>query len=326
MITLPPRGSRARAVVEYYVIMSSPTRPSTQSHFSCDLVFCIYHPLVACPPLSLFLSISLSLPWFPLSAPCENISRLAPFAPSRRIGVTCGADRRKGARGGVEGWWWQGGSGFGDEEGDEGWFKRVNTSQLRSRRTLLGHWSDRDALHSLLPPYPSPHPHPISLLAWFSWCPFFDCALPSFYNLQLRTEGADSTWIWIRIWLKISISLCFCLFLRKMFYYITITFYQVFNLSSFISMNVSLWKILFSLLLKRGQSLTVSNIIFLSRYLLIDKFFLGQFAKSYILYICIYLNLMWDSFKYTCFLNSFEQYSKCHKTTIFVVIYLSTIK
>lgn len=42
------------------------------------------------------------------------------------------------------------------KEGDEGWFKRVNTSQLRSRRTLLGHWSDRDALHPLSRPPPPP--------------------------------------------------------------------------------------------------------------------------------------------------------------------------
>jgi len=50
--------------------------------------------------------------------------------------------------------------------GEEGWFKRVNTSQLRSRRTLLGHWSDRDALHPLppLPPIPLSRRPPVFLL------------------------------------------------------------------------------------------------------------------------------------------------------------------
>ncbi|KAM0725518.1 hypothetical protein ACS0PU_009004 [Formica fusca] len=89
------------------------------------------------------------------------------------------------------------GNGDWGKEGDEGWFKRVNTSQLRSRRTLLGHWSDRDALHS----FSSPYPHSISLLAWFSWCPFFNSALPSFRICDSGQKERIE-----RIWIKRSLA------------------------------------------------------------------------------------------------------------------------
>lgn len=105
--------------------------------------------------------------------PREYPMPCSPSIPLCRTGVTCGADRRKGVWGGV------GGDCQGGSEEDEGWFKRVNTSQLRSRRTLLGHWSDRDTLHSPLPRPPTPLCRlSVSLLPWFSWCPFYDVPSP----------------------------------------------------------------------------------------------------------------------------------------------------
>lgn len=120
MITPPPRESRAHVVAECYVTASSPTRSSTQSHLW---------------PCVLYISSLLALPLgvSPVPHPARISLALSPLVPLCRTGVTCGADRRKGAWGGV------GGDCQGGSEEDEGWFKRVNTSQLRSRRTLVGH-------------------------------------------------------------------------------------------------------------------------------------------------------------------------------------------
>lgn len=122
-----------------YVIASSPT--AGIHNRTCDLVFCMY-------PSSLFSSFLFSSLLFSSSPaiPCRTPPEYPlPYPrPLHRSGVTCDADRRKGMGRGVER---EGGGEGGGEKGEKGWFKRVNTSQLRSRRTLLGHWSDRDASH-----------------------------------------------------------------------------------------------------------------------------------------------------------------------------------
>lgn len=137
---------------------SSPNVTSSRLHrrghpHNCTCVtLCFVYIIPPCLS-SLSLSPFLSLCRSSLSAARENIPCLAPVALPRHTSVTCGMSRRKGVRRGGRG----GGGGGGGEGGTEGWFKRVNTSQLRSRRTLLGHWSDRDALHPF-PPFSSPLP------------------------------------------------------------------------------------------------------------------------------------------------------------------------
>jgi len=87
MITPPPRESRAHIVAECYVIASSPTR---SSHTIALVTLCfVYIILFSLSPLFL-------IPReYPLPCP--------PLAPPAPHGVTCGADRRKGAWGGVGG-------------------------------------------------------------------------------------------------------------------------------------------------------------------------------------------------------------------------------
>jgi len=149
---------------------------ATVHNRTCDLVFCIYHSSLSILFSSLLRFLRIRARVYvctyvracsPPSSPPARAFRARislawpPSLLNHHPSVTCGMDRRKGVRETV------GGDGKGREKG----FKRVNTSQLRSQRTLLGHWSDRDVLH------PFPLRPPLSLLAWFS--PLFGGALSS---------------------------------------------------------------------------------------------------------------------------------------------------
>lgn len=137
---------------------SSPPCPFRRSRFLSPSV----HRARACSAYCL----SPFLAPFPLAYSArEYLLSPSPSAPPsssfHRPSVTCGVAGRKGARRTVVNV--KGGR-------EKGWFKRVNTSQLRSRRTLLGHWSDRDILHSF-----SLRPLLVGLV--FSRCPSsFDTA------------------------------------------------------------------------------------------------------------------------------------------------------
>lgn len=123
-------------------------RPHNRTCVTLCFVYII--PPCLCPPLSLSFSFPLSLLSFRIPREYPSPRPRCPPAPYRRHvwheQEKGSAKRRRRMR--MRRWWrkWRGGT--------EGWFKRVNTSQLRSWRTLLGHWSDRDALHPLplLPP------------------------------------------------------------------------------------------------------------------------------------------------------------------------------
>lgn len=155
-----------------HVYISSPNVTSPRLHRrgrphnrTC-VTLCFVYIIPPCLSFSLSLSLSLPLSFLPFRTPWEYplpIPRCPPTPHRRHVWheQEKGSTKRRRR--------WRGGT--------EGWFKRVNTSQLRSRRTLLGHWSDRDALHPLQSP--SLVVPLIFFLPWFSRCPFFD-ALPSF--------------------------------------------------------------------------------------------------------------------------------------------------